>query len=58
MIVEITEYKGHKLLSIKKDEDDKYPFQFGLAKAKKVIECIDHIKNFVHENDKPKDTNF
>ncbi len=52
MIVERSEYKGKPLIVIKRDEEDKYPFSFGLSKAKMILENIDEIKKFVEENDK------
>lgn len=52
MIVERSEYKGNPMLVIKNSEDDKFPFSFGIAKAKKILENIEAIKKFVAENDK------
>ena len=47
MIAEVGEWKGSKVISLKKDVDDKYPFSFGYGKAKAILECIDSIKDFV-----------
>ena len=47
MIIEEGEYKGSPVLTIKKDELDKYPFSFGYAKAKMMVDNIDRIKEFV-----------
>jgi hypothetical protein len=52
MIVERSEYKGRPMLVIKRSEDEKFPFSFGLAKAKMILETIEEIKKFVAENDK------
>ena len=49
-MVERTEYKGKPVLIIKRDEDDKFPFSFGLHKAKLILEHIEEIKKFVEEN--------
>ncbi len=49
-IVERGEYKGKPLLVLKRDEDDKYPFSFGLGKAKMILDNIEEIKKFVEEN--------
>lgn len=49
MIIERSEFKGRPLLVIKRSEDDKFPFSFGLAKAKLILENIDAIKKFVEE---------
>lgn len=51
-IVSESEFKGNKMIVIKNDEEDQYPFQFGVKKAKLVIENIDAIKDFVAKNDK------
>lgn len=52
MIVERSEFKGRPMLVIKNSEDDKYPFSFGLSKARKIVENIEEIKKFVEENQK------
>lgn len=54
-IIDESEYKGNKMIVLKNSEDDKFPFQFGLKKAKLVIECIEDIKKFVEKYDKPKE---
>ena len=51
-IVEESEFKGNKMIGIKNSEDDQYPFQFGVKKAKMVIENIEEIKKFVEKYDK------
>ncbi len=51
-MVERSEYKGKPILVIKREEDDQYPFSFGLTKAKLILENIDEIKKFVEENNK------
>jgi len=51
-IVSESEFKGNPMIVIKNDEEDKYPFQFGLKKAKLVLENIDEIKKFVEKHDK------
>ena len=40
------------MIVLKNDEEDKFPFQFGLKKAKLVVENIEEIKKFVEKNDK------
>jgi len=51
-IVSESEFKGNPMIVIKNDEEDKYPFQFGVKKAKLVLENIDEIKKFVEKHDK------
>ncbi len=52
MLVERSEFKGKPVLVIKRGEDEKFPFSFGLTKAKMVLECIEDIKKFVADNEK------
>jgi hypothetical protein len=47
---EIGEFKGNKIITLKRDENDKYPFSFGKAKAKLIVENYEAIKIFVEEN--------
>lgn len=51
-IVSESEFKGNVMIVIKNGEEDKYPFQFGLKKAKLVLENIEEIKKFVEKYDK------
>lgn len=54
MVYEEDEFKGNKLVVLKRSEDDNYPFRFGYGKALLIVEHIEDIKKFVKEN-KPKD---
>ena len=51
MVVEFDEYKGNKMIVLKKGEDDTYPFKFGKNKAKLIIEHLDAIKAFAQEEE-------
>ncbi|MBI5872562.1 MAG: hypothetical protein HZB36_00215 [Candidatus Omnitrophica bacterium] len=51
-IVERGEFKGKPILILKRDQEDKYAFSFGLTKAKLIVENIEAIKKFVEENSK------
>ena len=51
---EISEFKGNKIIVLKNDPDDKFPFSFGVAKAKKIFENLDAIKDFIAQNDTAK----
>jgi len=53
-IVSESEFKGNPMIVLKIDENDKFPFQFGVKKAKLILENIDAIKSFVEKNDKNK----
>lgn len=48
-MVERTEFKGNPIIVLKRDENDKFPFSFGLSKAKLILENIEEIKKFVEE---------
>jgi len=51
MVVKFGEFKGHKTISLSRGDDDKYPFTFGIAKARLVLEHLEDIKKFIEEND-------
>lgn len=46
----ISEYKGNSLLVL--NPESRYPFQFGLTKAKMILEHLDSIKAFVDSEGK------
>jgi len=47
---EIQEFKGNKVLNL--NPESKFPFSFGLAKAKLILENLDVIKKFVESEGK------
>lgn len=49
-----SEFKGNPMLVLSQGPDDRFPFQFGLKKAKLILENIDEIKKFVEKHSKPK----
>lgn len=49
MPVEYGEFKGNKLIILKRSETDNFPFQFGKNKAKLIVENFDAIKKFAEE---------
>ena len=50
-IVSESEFKGNPMLVIKNSEEDKFPFQFGIKKAKLILENIENIKEFVAKHE-------
>jgi hypothetical protein len=54
-MVERSEFKGKPVLIMRRTEDDKYPFTFGMSKAKLILENLEEIKRFVEDNDKAAD---
>ncbi len=51
-MVEISEFKGKPVIILRRSEDDKYPFSFGMMKAKLILENLEEIKKFVEANTK------
>jgi hypothetical protein len=49
-VPEIGEYKGRPVITLNPGE--RYPFTFGLAKAKLILQHIDDIRVFVEKYDK------
>lgn len=47
-----SEFKGNPMLVLSQGPDDKFPFQFGLKKAKLILENIEDIKKFVEKYSK------
>ena len=41
------EYQGKPVISLMRKEDDKFPFSFGLNKAKMILENLEELKKFV-----------
>lgn len=52
MEVTIGEYKGSPVISLPISPDGKFPFTFGLGKAKAILRYIDEIRKFVEDHDK------
>ncbi len=49
MPVEYGEFKGNKMIILKRTEEDTFPFQFGKGKARLIVENMDAIKAFAEE---------
>lgn len=49
-MIEKSEYKGRPVLILKRDANDKYPFTFGPAKARIIMEHLDEIRAFLAEH--------
>ena len=44
------EYKGNAMLILKRNAEDKFPFQFGVKKAQLILEHIEDIRKFVEKH--------
>lgn len=49
MIIGRSEYKGKPIIVFKRTPDDKFPFSFGINKARIILENIEEIKAFYEE---------
>ena len=47
--VEYTEFKGNKIIVLKRNDTDNFPFSFGKSKAKLIVENFEVIKKFAEE---------
>jgi hypothetical protein len=45
-MISFDEYKGNKMIVLKKTDADKFPFKFGIGKAKLIVENFEAIKKF------------
>jgi hypothetical protein len=50
-VVEESEYKGNPMIVLRRSAEDRYPFQFGLSKAKLVLDAVEEIKAWVAKQD-------
>lgn len=53
-VVSESEFKGNKMIVLKRSEDDRFPFQFGLSKAKLILDSLDELKAWVEKQEKAK----
>lgn len=52
MVASETEFKGNPMIVLSSGPEDKFPFQFGLRKARLVLEHLEDVKKFVEKHDK------
>ncbi len=45
----IGEFKGNFVITLKTGEDSRFPFTFGLSKAKLILDHYEDIKRFYEE---------
>ena len=53
-VVEESEYKGNPMIVLRRSAEDRYPFQFGLSKAKLVLDSVEEIKAWVAKQEAEK----
>ncbi len=51
----IAEFKGNPVISLPVSGSMRYPFTFGLNKAKAIIQYLDDIKKFIEEQEAKKE---
>ena len=44
------EYRGSAMLIIRQTPEDRFPFQFGLKKARLILEHLEDIKKFIQKH--------
>lgn len=49
----IGNFKGNIVITVQRDENDKYPVTLGVYKAQVILDNIAAIEQFVKENAKP-----
>ena len=52
MTVERGDYNGKPVIILRRDENDKFPFSFGMSKARLILENVEEIQKFVADNTK------
>ena len=55
-MIEYTKFKGHDMIMLKRDSEDKYPFSFGRSKAKLIADNIDAVVAFANSGEKKEKT--
>ena len=53
-VVTESEFKGNAMIVLKRSEEDRFPFQFGLSKAKLMLEAVEEIKAWVAKQEAAK----
>ena len=53
-VVEESEFKGNPMIVLRRSPDDRYPFQFGLSKAKLIVDAFEEIKAWVTKQEAAK----
>ena len=53
-MVEYSEFKGNKVIVLKRREGDDFPFQFGLSKARLILQHLEEIRQFVDAQPAPR----
>jgi len=44
------DYRGNAMLIIRQTSEDRFPFQFGVKKARLILEHLEDIKKFVENH--------
>jgi hypothetical protein len=49
MVISYEDYKGNKLIVLKRNEQDEFPFKFDKNKARLIMENLEAIKEFAED---------
>ena len=55
MVASESEFKGNPVLVLSGGPDDRFPFQFGLRKARLILDHVEDVKKFVEKHEKPEE---
>ena len=44
------DYRGNAMLIIRQTSEDRFPFQFGVKKARLILEHLEDIKKFIEKH--------
>ena len=44
------DYRGNAMLIIRQSSEDRFPFQFGVKKARLILAHLDDIKKFIEKH--------
>lgn len=50
-VVGFSTYKDNPMIVLKRSEEDRFPFQFGLSKAKLIVDAFPEIKAWVDKEE-------
>lgn len=50
MTIEYGEFKGNRMIILKRSEEDRYPFMLPKSKARLIVENYEEIRKFAEED--------
>ena len=50
-LIEESEFKGNAMLVLRRNAEDRFPFQFGLSKAQLILDALPQIQAWVTQQE-------